>query len=150
MIEVVGIDTNSYGYHAVGLADSWHAQAPRSMDPRERRAFAFSNALSLFASLPDGSAVFIEEPIVLLKNIVTTRQLVMMAGVIECAFFTANPDATVFWVNISTWKKATIGNGNASKEQIRRHYIDRGVEYDVQDFYDARAIMEYGARQVAT
>lgn len=50
-------------------------------------------------------------------------------------------------INNMTWKKAVIGKGNASKEDIRKYVVDLGYAHlcgDDQDQYDATAIGLYG------
>jgi len=182
---VVGIDTNSFGFHAVadrpifmpgeeaGDDQSTVGWAIVGGDAMDRRHVMFSIAKEFFSQLPEGSNVFVEEPLILPKNIETTRKLVMMGGVLEAAFWQANPDAAWFWVDVSTWRRLVLGRGSGRKEFMKdlaraktlddlrerwlkmeeRHFTrDDGLlaTYDLQpDLYDAHCIMLYGRQALA-
>jgi hypothetical protein len=165
--QVVGIDTSSRGFHAV-LTEAEHSYfwiREHRGDTQRRRESTFREAAHLFEMLPDGSIVVIEEPIILQRNPDTTLKLTMMAGVIEAAFWQACPDATLFWVNVSTWRRAVLNpaKGEAPRDKkgwkalARQHVIDSGVYSEAQlvameaepDLWDAACIMEYGQQLVA-
>lgn len=87
---------------------------------------------------------FMEAPVVAgAKNIQSTIRVAETFGLVACLV----PDARE--VAVSSWKKATVGNGNASKVQVRE-WLD-GNHPDVarmcrgnQDLYDAACIALYG------
>jgi hypothetical protein len=171
---VLGIDTNSYGFHVVSsvpifmpgmhLGDEkrtfgWTLSAEKRSD--DRRYAAFAAARSFFHTLPRASSVFIEEPLILSGNIVTTRMLVMMGGILEAAFLQARPDATFHWVDVSTWRRRVLGVGGGKKDHMkdlaRRKVQDlwyaagvrendpiRQVYERQDDLHDAHCICEYG------
>jgi hypothetical protein len=120
---VIGIDTNSHGFHAVSsvpismpsteplallTTEGWTIS--RSKDYLDRLRLAHATARAWFAALPAGSSLWVEEALVLPKNPETTRKLVMMAGALYGAFMSARPDATWFFVNVSTWRKDVLGD----------------------------------------
>lgn len=181
---VVGIDTNSFGFHAVSTepihmpgaedvgdqedAKSTYGWSLSTGDAPGRRLLAHLIAYRFFCTLPVGTHVFIEEPLILPKNINTTRMLVMMGGILEAAFWRANPDAVLHWVDVASWRKAILGKGSGKKEVLKelakqhtlrslevtsRLQIMRAVgeadavfaDYESQpDLYDAHCIRDYG------
>jgi hypothetical protein len=179
---VIGIDTNSFGFHVVssrpipmtGLSylpepscQGW-TQA-KSKDSYERLRVAHDAALRFFATLPRASCVFVEEALILPKNIETTRKLVLMTGVLYAAFLEARPDATWFWVNVSTWRRVVLappkGQSPRNKEgwkAMAAYHVHSGWAYpsfdalsnsdlyklyeDEPDLYDAHCLMEYGCK----
>lgn len=176
---VMGIDTNTYGWHMVASGpvqtthNGWKTtetygwyQAP-GKDADERRPAIFAEAVSFFAALPRATAVFVEEPLVLPKNIDTTRKLIAAAAVLEAAFWQAKPDATWFWVPLSTWRRVVLGKGSGTRVEMdslaqtavtRIWYRELHVSvwnqmeavYDQEpDLYDAHCIMLYGMNALA-
>lgn len=120
---IVGIDTNSFGFHAVsslpilmpGAEDApgdgmqtlgWIVAGAK--DSYDRLRIVRHVAVDFFKQLPSGTRLFVEEALILPKNIETTRKLVLMTGVLYGAFLEARPDATWFWVDVSTWRKNVL------------------------------------------
>lgn len=132
---VVGMDTGSFGFHVVSSrpilmpgyestedalgVTGWSRST--SKDSYDRLRIAHHAALEWFATLPRGSSVWCEEAIVMMKNPETTRKLVMMTGVLYAAFMEAKPDATWFWVNVSTWRREVL---NPAKGEAPRKSED--------------------------
>lgn len=170
---VVGIDTSSKGFHVCSsepifmsartLGSRLNWVLPPG-DAQLRREGAFRGARRMFELLPDGAVVVIEEPLILPKNIDTTMKLVMMAGVIEGAFWQACPDAILWWVNVSTWRRQVLNppkgyaprNKDGWKALARQYVLDRADSLwpysteelatmeDQPDFWDAACICAYG------
>lgn len=159
MTAVVGIDSSSFGFHMVSSVPLWGHGSEfffRSSlaDARDRRAEVFPMAHKVFRALPAGTDVWLEEALVLPKNIETTRKLIMMTGVLEAAFWSARPDATWWSVDVATWRKAILGKGSGRKEEMKalaRAYMlplltsTQEEEYEAEpDLYDAGCICAYG------
>lgn len=177
---VVGIDTKARGFHWVSSEPIWDAtsddleptrcgwQMGVSSEGEARiRLLIFSLARMFFRNLPSGAHVFVESPLVLPKNVETTRKLVMSAGVIELAFHVTAPDATWFWVDPQSWKKRVFGRAIPPKEfeapktkrtklwiqeQARDRVFDEGYPEAIfaaePDLYDAWGLMHYGLSEV--
>lgn len=172
---VVGVDTNSYGFHWVASDEFEYGMfgwARGNGDADTRRLEAYRLAVDLFSALPHGSHVFCEEPLSL-KNGKTTRLLALAAGAVWSAFQQANRDSWWHWVDVATWKKTVLGQGygNASKEKYQPVVRDRLKSFTIQtpefqhrrrnltglleasyletDLLDAWCIEEYGVGAVA-
>lgn len=171
MSTYLGIDTNSFGFHVVASspivmpgAEGFEQQAgwctAGSKSAQERRRLVYVTARRFFETIPAGARVFVEEPLVLTKNINTTRLLVMMGGVIEAAFMQARPDAYFFWVDVSTWRKEVLAPARGSAPRNKdgwkalaklyvSMYFDDYPSWEQTfeqepDLYDAACIMAYG------
>lgn len=119
---ILGIDTNSFGFAWVAtekLRGAWYGVIAQDGDALDRRMRTFPVARALFESLPRGTLVFIEEPVIMAKNPETTRKLTMMAGVIEAAFYASNVDAVLHWVGLSSWRKLVLGKGAGRKVEMK-------------------------------
>lgn len=150
-MNIVGLDTASGRWHAVASLGGQIVERSTNAGtvvPDQRRIWLHTTAKKFFRELPAGTRIFCEEPLAL-KNPKTTSTLGLAAGAIWAAHI--DFDLWWFWVNVSTWKKEVVGNGNASKEMVAHwfHTLPTPVHYDEQDFYDARALMVYGIRQSA-
>lgn len=166
---IVGMDTNSFGF-AAHTDDSQYfvSNAPKKVDVEERRVQTYRESKELFLDLLIGtttreSHVFCEEPLAL-KNGKTTRLLGLAAGAIWAAHVevcvTNRVDSYWHWVDVASWKKRIVGNGNASKEMIadfvvnsplfinfldrRRKPHDVWTHEKVPDLYDAWCVLQYG------
>lgn len=93
-------------------------------------------------------AIFIEEPVVAgARNIRSTILIAETVGMVL-----AIPDVPIYLVEISTWKKLTVGKGNATKDDVsswlsREHPDYAAICEGDQDLIDAGAINVYG-RQI--
>jgi Holliday junction resolvasome RuvABC endonuclease subunit len=143
---VVGLDTGSNRLHMYS-SDGGHQHVfidtRKAPDPDERRTMLFRQARAIFKTLPRGTVIACEEPLSL-QNGKTTRILGLSAG----AIWAAHVDCDVFWtwVNVSTWKRDTVGKGNATKGEVmdwvhtamNLDFTDEGPQNS--DYYDAAAI----------
>lgn len=136
MTIVVGLDTDSRGFHWVSNSPLWDGSgddpAPGKVgfiqagaDTEQRRAISYYSAKSFFGGIASGTSdelhVFCEEPLAL-KNGKTTRILSLAAGAIWAAFVESGGsrvDRWWYWVDVAHWKKEVCGNGNIGKEEIR-------------------------------
>ncbi len=128
------------------------------------RVDLFKYSRDFFRYVPFGSSVFCEEPLALAKNPQTTRLLCMAASAVWCGLVAIERDATWFWTNPATWKKAVLGKGAPPKGQKHKPWIedtllgderflewlskdkrDRGQFALNPDLYDAWCLMTYGA-----
>ena len=158
---VVGLDTDSYGFHAVLFGEEapvpWRSFRSKSSYVDLRRIEACEEARSLFLQLPPGAHIFAEEPLVLSKNGKTTRLLALMFG----ALWAQHLDLDVFWhfVDVAHWKREVCGGGNFSKAQVadwvrgtvkmRHDATVRMAAYNAhQDLYDAHCLAVYGTRTI--
>lgn len=137
---VIGLDTDSKGYHWVSTAplpDAAEDKEPIKAgyfivtgDAERRRAAVaigarqfFRNAIHLGARMDQEVHVFCEEPLAL-QNGKTTRVLGLAAGAIWAGFVfqgSAPPIGRYWhWVDVAHWKKEVVGKGNVDKEGIRR------------------------------
>jgi len=153
-VNLIGIDL---GVHKVTIAafedqklvwcDTHEAPAEKTRDEQLLELGKFANEI---ATLAQASSVWIED--VLMGNnhkyslaLAETKGAVLtMLGNLR---FYLGTDIRM--VNVGAWKKALIGNGHASKDDVR-HYIDVShSQYSPlcdgdQDRYDATCIGLYG------
>lgn len=73
--------------------------------------------------------------------------LVYACGVVQAALF-ETLSVPVWTVPSGRWKRATVGPGNATKEQVRAYVDAQGWPVDSQDEADALCIAVAGARML--
>jgi len=90
------------------------------------------------------SEIYVEAPVLAgARNIQSTIKVAQTTGVVHAAL------AKTHEVAVSSWKKATVGNGNASKPQVQawldeNHPSLASMCRGNQDLYDAACIALYG------
>ena len=96
-------------------------------------------------TLPDW--VYIED-VVAVHNPKVQTQMAFIAGTL--AVYCMERDVGLTFVDISTWKKSTVGRGNADKDQVKKWAIKIiGMSEKLpQDVYDATCLAFYGSRNV--
>lgn len=82
------------------------------------------------------ACVWVEQPI----GTHPKPQLMYVAGVVQAALFEALGGVPVWTVPTSTWKKNSVGYGNASKEQVRAWVLRQDQRPATQDECDAYAM----------
>ncbi len=99
--------------------------------------------------------VFIEEPL-LGNNRKYSLNLAMTFGAVlsELADLHNAERITIFGVNVQSWKKGTVGKGNAGKEEVRNYILGINSSYPAlcghdQDRIDAACIGLFGVRTAA-
>lgn len=91
--------------------------------------------------------LYIEEPLVAgARNLQSSLKIAQVAGALLC--LSAGMER-VYLVPVSTWKKDTVGHGNATKPEVRawvdQHYPSIASVCGLdQDLYDAAAVALYG------
>lgn len=154
---IVGLDTAGNRLHGVVLDIAGETvlrrfsceplKGKKWSNPDVRRHQLAMRAQQEFRLLPVGSVIFAEEPLSL-QNGKTTRVLGLAAGAIWAAHLSL--DLTWMWVDVSTWKKAMIGHGGATKDEVRLwSLLHGGTEDWEEDHYDAHAVGAYGAMRLA-
>lgn len=122
-------------------------EVPRS--DRNLELKALRTQMELILKYDPNPVIYCEEPVVAgARNLRSTILVAESVGVVLCL------NAKVHLVPVSSWKKATVGKGNASKEEVsewlrREHpgyagYCRDARERDSQDLTDAAAIYLYG------
>lgn len=156
--QVIGIDTNSYGYHVVRRDNIYSSfQAKKSQDADSRRMQACVHFDLFLQTVPEGAHLFVEEPLAL-QNGKTTRILGLLAGALFGTFVMKGRDINWHWVDVSSWKKHVVGNGNASKDLVRMFVSTSPPashlpldDWDAEpDYYDAYCLKLYGMRELAS
>lgn len=106
---------------------------------------AISTQIEAVVSSHFPSSIFIEETLIG-NNRKYSIQLSQTMGAVMAALAYVAP---IYLVNVSTWKKEVIGNGNSDKKAIRDYVLSRDSAYAAlcgsdQDQYDAACIGYYG------
>lgn len=96
------------------------------------------------------AAIWVEQP----AGKFHSPTLMYATGVVQGALFEAVA-APVWTLPVSKWKKATLGFGNASKQQVMQWVTDRGFTVESQDQADAlcvalagRTLLDTGRREI--
>lgn len=175
---VIGMDTKTRSFHWVretplaGVVEFGYMERPAREGVEQARAALYWEADALFSELReqlgDGADihVFCEEPLSL-KNGATSRLLALVAGAIWAGFVSSQIDATWYWTDAATWKKAVLGRGAPpTKGQKHKEWIaetvptlpefraafplpQHGIEFQQHpDLYDAFCLMRYGVDAV--
>lgn len=86
----------------------------------------------------------VEEPMIGVNARAALMQMQAIGAVRACLFEVEIAHALV---SVGVWKRAVIGNGNATKEEIKRWALAHGVKDGLsQDHYDAYAIAKWAQR----
>jgi len=140
----VGIDCGGQKVAVVDI-DNGHFLVYEVLGRQERHTVArrIRAYLESVEHLLDGS-IWVEAPVLAgVRNIQSTIKVAQTTGIVHAVL------AQTHEVAVSSWKKRTVGQGNASKPQVRdwldEHHPDiarmcRGN----QDLYDAACIALYG------
>lgn len=152
---VVGMDTATNRVHCIGPRVGARKRIEQFVvkssdsNPDVRRHALYKGVSQYFEELagvcPGPFHIFCEEPLSL-QNGKTTRLLGLTAGAIWAAHLPF--DCYWYWVNVATWKREIVGNGNATKEQIQEWVRSRGWDFAEEDWFDAFCIRELGKRIV--
>lgn len=169
---IVGLDSAANRWHAVcdsGLACHVGPLIARKStpweDPDARRSCLCAGFMLFLANaFAEGGDVHVycEEPLAL-QNGKTTRLLCMAAGALWCTWeqwatgrglhgaYELKGLGGWTWVDTARWKKAVVGKGNATKDEIRAHALESGApDYGVEDYFDAWCILRYGIEHRAS
>lgn len=91
-------------------------------------------------SYRDACVIAVEWPAV---GAATNEHLMAAAAVVLEAAQSARPDAVVLDVRIGTWKRDSVGFGNATKGHVMMHARALGYDGVDQDVADATCIAQY-------
>jgi Holliday junction resolvasome RuvABC endonuclease subunit len=140
---IIGVDP---GLRKVTLACSegmrTHIQVARSERWRELNEIRDEIRLLMarWAQVEKIDRIYLEEPVV-----AGARNLRATIGIAETAGVVLSLGIPVTLVPVSSWKKAVIGSGRASKEDVAEWFTRTYPEAPGhQDIYDATAILHYG------
>jgi Holliday junction resolvasome RuvABC endonuclease subunit len=97
-------------------------------------------AAAIDGRFPPVSAAAVEVPY--FGGSASSWALLSVAAITAEAIQAAAFGAVVLEVSAGTWKKETVGHGNATKEQAMQHARALGLEVDDQDLADALCCAE--------
>lgn len=148
---IVGIDpaTRKVTLSATALGLVQHIVVPKSERARELSEIRnrMLNTFARWESIEKIERIYLEEAVVAgARNLRTSLSIAETVG----AVLTLGLPTTK--VAVSSWKKATIGNGNATKEDVAKWYLEtypEGLNPDNQDVCDASGICDYGRQDMA-
>lgn len=117
-------------------------------DDHYDRMFVFQEKFQDFFKTLDEFVLFIEQPLVGRGGVHTTLVLAQSAAPVVLSALSCGSNG-VYDVNVGTWKKAIVGHGNASKDEVGEWLRDnRPSIYELtegdQDLIDASCIWLYG------
>lgn len=145
------MDLSSYSVAMVHLGDGVRTlkfEVPTKY--RKGRAYVAStlhDQAKWFLDEVGPAAVFIEEPVVAgARNL---RSSLLIAQVCGAVLVAAGMERVVRLTPVSSWKKETVGNGNAGKQDVRdwldaAHPQVAAVCGHDQDLYDATCVALHG------
>jgi Holliday junction resolvasome RuvABC endonuclease subunit len=151
-LSIVGIDL---GVHkialyciTVGEMEAWAYEAPHPH--RDLQLLELGSMAHDFALLHGADTVWIED-VIIGNNRKYSIGLAQVLGAVlsDLGQVRLHNGLDIRTVDNKTWKKTLLGNGNASKEQIRDYIHGSHPVYaplcgDDQDLYDACCIALYG------
>lgn len=181
MSAIIGLDTASNRFHWCSTVPLWDGTGDdpepsktgfvqfAGMEEGACRHLLMMMGKRFFEGIPPGSSVFAESPIIMMKNIETTRLLVAAATAVQLGFFLANPDAAWYWVDVMTWRKQILGRAfppmdypgpKARRTKMWVEEMVRGkIEFDAEfaetcgawddNLYDAWGLRRYGELQLS-
>lgn len=109
---------------------------PRSIFGARRLLAIRASALAVLSSFDGGNgvcAIAVETPWSNPKNPSGNSSGIQCQGVLLEAAQTAHPGAVVFEMPSQTWKKESVGNGRASKEEYIAHAAGLGLDDPSED-----------------
>lgn len=154
-MRIAGLDPDTHSITMVILDDTEEPPTVKRIEVKGRTAedrieglwWEFDSWEHIFRFSPPINWVYIERP-VMGRNAKALLDQAQVVGVIRSALWEMEQPHSL--IDNGTWKKGTIGNGRATKEEIAE-YAQRivGLTGDwPQDVYDAACIAQYGWRVV--
>jgi len=140
---IVGIDVSTANLAFCGIANNGDITTRViPLDPSLRGGWRFSEAHRLahigLAQFSAVVAVGVEIPWAVRPSF----DLLGVAAVASMAAQERLPSAVVMEMTTGSWKKESVGFGNASKADVMAHAQSRGLLLDDQDLADALCIAE--------
>lgn len=145
-MKIVGIDADSKKIAAVifenDQLESWHLMESKNKDTQERIFELYFQFESFIKSKKPGK-IFIEESI-FCQNFLTSKAITEVLA--NCKLLCKLNLVPFEMVQNKTWKKHIIGNGNATKEDIKKFVVKKypQLEKEPQDIADALCICMWG------
>jgi Holliday junction resolvasome RuvABC endonuclease subunit len=147
-MNVMGVDLGVHKVAVFGWDDEIayaHAYVTELTYKREDQLRQLAGLVHDAATLHDADVVWIEDTLVG-NNVKYSMALAEVKGAVM-ASLASHSDVRL--VNVGTWKKGTVGAGNANKDSIRDYIHVSNGPYaplcgDDQDLYDACCIAIYG------
>ena len=152
---LIGVDL---GIHKINTAVYTHGDSGLTLytvpshvaqtDSRPAQLWELSRFLVDLTQSYDADHVWIED-IILGNNRKYSLQLAQVLGACLAAMALVQGTCDVHLVDNKTWKKAVVGNGNASKEDVKNYIVESHPSYaalceDEQDAIDAACVGLYG------
>jgi len=145
-MRIVGVDADSKKLAVVMFEndqlESWHFLESKNKETQER-IFDLYFHFEAFIKTKKPDIVFIEQSIYV-KNFVTSKAITEVIG--NCKLLCKLHKVPFEMVGNTTWKKYVVGNGKATKEEIKT-FIDKKypqLKDESQDIADATCIALYG------
>lgn len=154
-MKLIGVDLGIHKIHCAvftnGAAGMTLYDVPRHLSESQTRSgqlWEISRFLLDTAELHDADSVWIEETIIG-NNRKYSLQLAQTMGACLAVLALVENKTAVHVVDNTVWKKVIVGNGHASKDEIKSYIHDTHPVYaaiceDDQDAYDAACIGLYG------
>jgi len=158
MIAVVGVDlglrkAHFFGIHDHGGVDLFDVTIS-SRTIRILRSIELKEIHSRVKEYYSGVTCpfFVEEPVVAgARNMRVSLGIAQTSGAVISAI-----RGSSYLIPVSSWKKETIGKGNATKEDVKAWLFDNKKPYSVacertnspQDYSDAACIAVYGSKML--
>lgn len=145
---IYGVDPASRKIALVGFHDGKASATAFTVDKSDRNNELSHLRVQMLLTVKPQDIIFVEQPVVAgARNIQSTLRIAETVGMIYSL------PARVYGVAISTWKKATVGKGNATKENVEEWLDSTHPTYSAlcggdQDLRDAAAICLYGQQAV--
>jgi Holliday junction resolvasome RuvABC endonuclease subunit len=134
----VGLDVSTRRIAIAAVTDEVRRVQVVELDARERGARRYMQARAAVRAaiehkFRDATVFGVEVPFTPHQN----QALMGLAAVSLEAVQAAMPYAVVLDLNTGTWKKDTVGHGNATKDQVAAWALGLGYDGDDQDVCDA-------------
>lgn len=140
-----GVDLGTRSASIVGLGETLHTASVTCAKNWDRYQELSWIARSVRSQVVLGDTVFVEEPpLAGSRNVRTALQLAQVLGAIL-----SGVGIEAYPVPVSSWKKGTVGSGNATKEDVSDWLSEQHPGYsascgDDQNLIDATCIALYG------
>jgi Holliday junction resolvasome RuvABC endonuclease subunit len=141
-LEFAFADLNSDRIEVESLITKTDAKQGERLGLIDRQVRIYARQMSL--QYPP-HVVWVEQP----SGAVSSPQLVYVAGVTQAALF-ETLGCPVWTIPSGSWKKGSVGFGNASKPQVLAWCERMGYGFDGQDQADAIGVAFAGRRMVQT
>ena len=150
IINIYGIDPASRSLGVVAWCHNKEVVVDKIVVAKGNRDLELKHlktSLDIVFNRCEPEVIFVEEPVVAgVRNLRSTILIAQTVGMVLTS------PAQVYLVPVSSWKKVTVGKGNAKKEEVASWLVNNHPDYaelcgNDQDLVDAGAINIYG-RQI--